>query len=94
MEGTPSNNPLLNPFWPDIQRAKAFLAQALTRQTTPDVAALGQVAGATNDIDANLEVPAASNYSGYIKSVTSSRFGEPTIAGPTRRRQLGFRLDF
>jgi hypothetical protein len=34
------------------------------------------------------------NYGGYIGTVTSSRFGEPTTAGPPRRTQLGVRIDF
>lgn len=34
------------------------------------------------------------NYGGYIATITSSRFGEPTTAGPRRRTQLGVRIDF
>jgi hypothetical protein len=35
----------------------------------------------------------AVNYSGYIGTIASSRFGEPTTAAPNRRVQLGFRLE-
>jgi hypothetical protein len=34
------------------------------------------------------------SYGGYVGTVTSSLFGRPTISGPKRRAQLGFRLDF
>lgn len=34
------------------------------------------------------------NYDGFIGTVTSSLFGQPTTAGPKRRMQLGFRVDF
>lgn len=34
------------------------------------------------------------NYGGYIGTMTSSRFGEPTTAGTPRRTQLGVRADF
>jgi hypothetical protein len=34
------------------------------------------------------------NYANYIDPILSTRFGEPTTAGPMRRLQLGIRLDF
>jgi carboxypeptidase family protein/TonB-dependent receptor-like protein len=34
------------------------------------------------------------NYGDYIGTVTSTLFGKPTTAGPMRRTQLGFRLNF
>jgi peptidoglycan hydrolase-like protein with peptidoglycan-binding domain len=34
------------------------------------------------------------NHAGYIGTITSSLFGQPTTAGPGRRIQLGFRIDF
>jgi TonB dependent receptor len=34
------------------------------------------------------------NYADYIGTITSSQFGTPTTAGPKRRLQLGFRVDF
>jgi len=36
----------------------------------------------------------AVNYADYIGTITSSQFGNPTTAGPKRRLQLGFRLEF
>ena len=36
----------------------------------------------------------AVNYADYIGTITSSQFGQPTTAGPKRRLQLGFRVDF
>jgi outer membrane receptor protein involved in Fe transport len=36
----------------------------------------------------------ATNHGGYIGTVTSALFGQPTTAGPKRRTQLGFRIDF
>jgi hypothetical protein len=36
----------------------------------------------------------AVNYADYIGTITSSQFGKPTTAGPKRRLQLGFRLEF
>jgi hypothetical protein len=59
-----ANNPLFNPFWPDISRAKAFLAEALARNTIPDASALGTVTGATNNLSANLQIPATTQVSG------------------------------
>ncbi|HKY21462.1 MAG TPA: TonB-dependent receptor [Vicinamibacterales bacterium] len=61
-----ANSPLLNPFWPDIARAKSFLADALARNTIPDASALGSIAGATNDVSANLRIPATVQVSGGI----------------------------
>jgi hypothetical protein len=34
------------------------------------------------------------NYGGYIDTVTSALFGQPTTAGPRRRIQLGVRVDW
>jgi hypothetical protein len=34
------------------------------------------------------------NYGDYIGTLTSTQFGQPTTAGPKRRTQLGFRVDF
>lgn len=59
-----ANNALLNPFWPDIARAKAVLADALARNTVPDVSMLGVVKGATSDVDEGLEIPATTQVSG------------------------------
>ena len=36
----------------------------------------------------------AVNYGDFISTLTSIRFGQPTTAGPKRRTQLGFRMDF
>ncbi|MQA28989.1 MAG: HAMP domain-containing protein [Luteitalea sp.] len=59
-----ANNSQLNPFWPDIAAAKRFLADALSRNTVPDLSVLGSVAGATNDIDHDLRIPATTQASG------------------------------
>ena len=61
-----ANNALLNPFWPDIARAKTVLADALARNTIPDLSLLGNVPGSTNDVDADLEVPATTQISGGV----------------------------
>jgi hypothetical protein len=36
----------------------------------------------------------AVTYGDYIGTLTSIQFGQPTTAGPKRRTQLGFRVDF
>ena len=36
----------------------------------------------------------AVNYGDFISTLTSIRFGQPTTAGPKRRTQLGFRMNF
>ncbi len=36
----------------------------------------------------------ALNHGDYIGTITSTQLGKPTTAGPRRRMQLGFRLDF
>lgn len=61
-----ANNSLLNPFWPDIARAKSFLAEALARNTIPDPSRLGSVSASTNDVDQNLRIPAATQASGGV----------------------------
>lgn len=58
-----ANSPVLNPFWPDIAAAKAFLAESLARGQAPDLSALRTVAGATNDIDQGLQIPATTQAS-------------------------------
>ena len=45
--------PGLNPFWPDVARARRFLAEALARNTIPNIS----VVGGTPDIEQDLEVP-------------------------------------
>ena len=61
-----ANSPLLNPFWPDIDRAKSFLAGALAQNIIPDISRLGNVTGATNDVSANLQIPATTQVSGGV----------------------------
>lgn len=61
-----ANNSLLNPFWPDIARAKSFLADALARNTIPDASRLGNIAASTNDVDRNLRIPATTQMSGGL----------------------------
>jgi carboxypeptidase family protein/TonB-dependent receptor-like protein len=62
-----ANSPLLNPFWPDIAGAKRLLAEALARNEIPDLSAFGSVAGSTNDVDQNLQIPATRQFSGGIE---------------------------
>ncbi len=50
-------NPGLNPFWPDVNRARAFLAEALARNTIPDASSIPGFVGNTNDVDPGLEIP-------------------------------------
>jgi hypothetical protein len=45
-------NPALNPFWPDVARARRFLAEALARNTVPEIDF-----GGTANLDRNLQVP-------------------------------------
>lgn len=61
-----ANSPLLNPFWPDISAAKRILAEALARNEAPDLSAVSGLAGATNDIDRRLQVPASIQYSAGV----------------------------
>ena len=61
-----ANSPLLNPFWPDIARAKSFLADALARNSIPDASRLGTIAASTNDVDRNLRIPSTTQVSGGI----------------------------
>jgi hypothetical protein len=59
-----ANNRLLNPFGQDIAAAKRFLAEALAQNRIPDLAAFPGVAGATNDVDQSLQIPATMQASG------------------------------
>ena len=61
-----SNSPLLNPFWPDIARAKSFLADALARNTVPDLSLLGDFAASTNNVDHDLQIPATRQMSAGV----------------------------
>jgi hypothetical protein len=61
-----ANNAQLNPFWPDIARAKSFLAAALAQNTIPDLSRLGRIVGATNNVDRDLEIPATVQMSGGL----------------------------
>lgn len=61
-----ANSPLLNPFWPDISRAKSFLAEALARNSIPDASRLGTIAAGTNDVDPNLRIPSTTQVSGGV----------------------------
>ena len=61
-----ANSPVLNPFWPDVGAAKRLLAEALARNTIPDLSGLGAVAGATNDVDQNLQIPGTRQWTGGI----------------------------
>jgi hypothetical protein len=51
------NEPGLNPFWPDIARARRFLAEGLAQNAIPDLGSLRTVSGATT-LDGDLGVPA------------------------------------
>jgi hypothetical protein len=61
-----ANNALLNPFWPDIDAAKRFLAAALATNQAPDLRTLPGIAGATNDVDQDLQIPATMQASGGL----------------------------
>ncbi len=61
-----ANSPQLNPFWPDIPGAKRFLAEGLARNGIPDLPALNGIAGATNDVDRKLEIPATRQVSAGV----------------------------
>ncbi len=53
-----ANSPILNPFWPDVTKARQLLADALARNTIPDVSGIPGFVGGTNDLDQNLRIPA------------------------------------
>ncbi len=59
-----ANSPLLNPFWPDINRAKLFLAQALAANRVPDTRSLGATVATASDIDPNMQTPATAQITG------------------------------
>jgi hypothetical protein len=61
-----ANNRLLNPFWPDIAAARRFLADALARNTVPDLSAIPGLVGSTNDVDQDLQIPATVQASGGV----------------------------
>lgn len=61
-----ANNPALNPFWPDVARAKAVLAAALAQNTTPDVSRVSGIAAATSYLDSDLQVPSTTQVSGGV----------------------------
>ena len=60
------------------------LAKVLRLGTRRSASAFVEVFNVTNEVD----------FGDYIGTVTSSQFGQPTTAGPKRRVQLGFRVDF
>ena len=60
------------------------LAKAVTLGTAVKASAFLEVFNLTNQV----------NYGGYIGTVTSTLFGQPTSAAPKRRSQLGLRLEF
>ena len=61
-----ANSPLLNPFWPDTARAKSLLASALGRNTVPGSSQLGSIAGSTNSVDRNLQIPSSTQVSAGV----------------------------
>ncbi|HMF59805.1 MAG TPA: TonB-dependent receptor, partial [Vicinamibacterales bacterium] len=61
-----ANNSSLNPFWPDIAAAKRLLADALARNTVPDLSGIPGIVGATNDVDQSLQIPRTTQMSGGI----------------------------
>jgi hypothetical protein len=52
-----ATDPGLNPFWPDIGRARRFLAEGLAQDAIPDLGSLRTVSGASN-LDQALQIPA------------------------------------
>lgn len=61
-----ANSPFLNPFWPDVARARRFLADALTRERIPDVSTLGVVVAGSNDIIEDVQVPGTVQANGGV----------------------------
>ncbi len=51
-------NPGLNPFWPDVNRARLFLAEPFSRNTIPDVSSIPGFVGAADDVDQGIQIPA------------------------------------
>ena len=61
-----ANNPLLNPFWPDIGAAKRFLAEALAAKSDPGLRrSLASSARPTTWIS-GLQIPATMQASGGV----------------------------
>jgi outer membrane receptor protein involved in Fe transport len=65
-------SPGLNPFTPDSARARRFLAEALARNTTPDIVALPAVAGITPDLENDLQVPAGIQTSAAFRMILAA----------------------
>lgn len=61
-----ANSPLLNPFWPDIARAKSFLANALARDSAPELSLLGDFVASTNNVEHDLRIPATRQISAGV----------------------------
>ncbi len=50
-------DPGSNPFWPDVARARQFLAEAFARNTVPDASLLPGVVSVANDVEQGIQVP-------------------------------------
>ena len=66
-------NPQFNPFWPDVARARLLLAEALARNTVPEI---GFGATGTADLDENLQIP----YTIQASAGASRNFGGGWVA--------------
>ena len=56
--------PGLNPFAPDVERARRFLAEALARNSVPDITGLPGGAGVASDVEEGLQIPYTLQVSG------------------------------
>jgi hypothetical protein len=78
------------PEWRNARRGDRALSVDL-RVTKSVTLWVGRRASAFVEV---FNVTNAVNYGDYIGTLTSDSFGQPTTAGPKRRTQLGFRIDF
>lgn len=83
-----ANSPLLNPFWPDIARAKSFLADALARNTTPQLSQLGDLVASTNNVDPGIRIPAITQMSAGVAHEFSHWFNGSADVVYTRGADL------
>lgn len=52
-----ANVPTLNPVWPDVDLAQRYLAEALARNTVPDLSLLPSIPISTSSVDPDIETP-------------------------------------
>lgn len=61
-----ANSPFLNPFWPDVVRARRFLAEALAQDRIPDASVLNTVVAGSNDIIEDVQIPGSGQANGGV----------------------------